>query len=78
MKPVKILSVDDEADLELLLTQYFRRQIRKGEYQFFFAHNGLEALTILLKEKDIDIKKLEMYSVDDLTELLDFTKLQIS
>ena len=32
MKPVKILSVDDETDLELLLTQYFRRQIRKGEY----------------------------------------------
>ena len=29
--PVKILSVDDEMDLELLLTQYFRRKIRKGE-----------------------------------------------
>ena len=25
----KILSVDDELDLEVLLTQYFRRQIRK-------------------------------------------------
>ena len=44
--PVKILSVDDEMDLELLLTQYFRRKIRKGEYEFYFAHNGLEALTI--------------------------------
>ena len=40
--PVKILSVDDETDLELLLTQYFRREIRKGEYEFHFAHNGLE------------------------------------
>jgi sigma-B regulation protein RsbU (phosphoserine phosphatase) len=40
---VKILSVDDELDLELLLTQYFRRKIRKGEYEFFFAHNGIEA-----------------------------------
>ncbi len=30
--PIKILSVDDEMDLELLLTQYFRRKIRKGEY----------------------------------------------
>jgi len=46
--PTKILSVDDEMDLELLLTQYFRRKIRKGEYEFFFAHNGLEALTLLL------------------------------
>lgn len=26
----KILSVDDEMDLEMLLTQYFRRKIRKG------------------------------------------------
>ena len=53
--PVKILSVDDENDLELLLTQYFRRKIRKGEYDFHFAHNGLEALMMLLKEKDFDI-----------------------
>ena len=30
---VKILSVDDESDLELLLTQYFRRKIRKGNPQ---------------------------------------------
>ena len=44
---IKILSVDDEQDLEALLTQYFRRKIRKGEYEFSFAHNGLEALRIL-------------------------------
>ena len=30
---IKILSVDDEQDLEALLTQYFRRKIRKG-YQY--------------------------------------------
>ena len=52
---VKILSVDDETDLELLLTQFFRRQIRKGEYEFYFAHNGLEALQLLLKYPDISI-----------------------
>lgn len=38
MDKVKILSVDDESDLELLLTQYFRRKIRKGEYLLSFAH----------------------------------------
>lgn len=32
----------------------------------------------LLKEKELDIKKLDSYSVDDLTELLDFTKLQLN
>ena len=55
MAAIKILSVDDEAPLELLMKQYFRRKIRNGEYEFYFAHNGLEALTILLNQKDIDI-----------------------
>ena len=52
---IKILSVDDELDLEILLTQYFRRKIRKGEYEFTFAHNGLEALRLVLEKKDFDI-----------------------
>lgn len=52
---VKILSVDDELDLEILLTQYFRRKIRKGEYEFSFAHNGLEALKMVIEQKDFDI-----------------------
>ena len=53
--PIKILSVDDEVDLEVLLTQYFRRKIRKGEYEFYFAHNGIEGLKQLLLHPDIDI-----------------------
>ena len=40
---IKILSVDDEQDLEALLTQYFRRKIRKGEYEFSFAHRVLRS-----------------------------------
>ena len=69
--PVKILSVDDENDLELLLTQYFRRKIRKGEYEFIFAHNGLEALTMMLKHPDIEIilSDINMPEMDGLTLL---------
>ena len=52
---IKILSVDDELDLEILLTQYFRRKIKKGEYEFHFAHNGLEALQMLLAMPDFDV-----------------------
>lgn len=68
---VKILSVDDEMDLELLLTQYFRRKIRKGEYEFVFAHNGLEALTMMLKHPDIEIilSDINMPEMDGLTLL---------
>jgi CheY-like chemotaxis protein len=42
--PQKILVVDDEPDLELLILQRFRRSIRNGEFEFLFAHNGVEAL----------------------------------
>ena len=68
---VKILSVDDELDLEILLTQYFRRKIRKGEYEFSFAHNGLEALKMMLEKKDFDIilSDINMPEMDGITLL---------
>jgi sigma-B regulation protein RsbU (phosphoserine phosphatase) len=71
MATIKILSVDDEAPLELLMKQYFRRKIRSGEYEFFFAHNGLEALAILYNNPDIEIilSDINMPEMDGLTLL---------
>ena len=75
---VKILSVDDELDLEVLLTQYFRRQIRKGEYEFAFDHNGLEALQKLLETPDFDIilSDINMPEMDGLTLLAKVNELK--
>jgi adenylate cyclase len=51
----KILVVDDEADLELLVKQKFRRKIRENVYEFVFAQNGEEALERVKEHPDLDI-----------------------
>jgi len=51
----KILVVDDEADLELLIKQKFRRKIRENVYEFVFAQNGEEALQRISEHPDLDI-----------------------
>ena len=51
----RVLVVDDEEDLELLVCQKFRRRIRKGELDFLFAHNGMEALQTLEENPDVHL-----------------------
>ena len=67
----KILVADDEADLELLIRQKFRHQIRNGQYDFVFAGNGKEALEKLAEHQDIDIvlSDINMPEMDGLTLL---------
>ena len=67
----KILVVDDEADLELLIKQKFRRKIRESAYEFVFAGNGQEALDRLLEHPDTDIvlSDINMPVMDGLTLL---------
>src|SRR5579862_606192 len=67
----KILVADDEADLEMLIKQKFRRQIRERQYEFFFASNGVEALEKLRANEDLDIllSDINMPEMDGLTLL---------
>src|SRR5271155_6158981 len=51
----RILVVDDEPDLEALVLQKFRRQIRDGAVSFLFAHDGVEALAALKTNADVDL-----------------------
>ena len=51
----RILVVDDEPDLELLISQRFRRQIRDGSFSFAFANDGENALARLAEDPTIDM-----------------------
>lgn len=66
-----MLVVDDEVDLEVLIKQKFRRQIRNKEFEFVFAMNGVEALAKLKLHEDIDIvlSDINMPEMDGLTLL---------
>ncbi|MFZ3228422.1 MAG: response regulator, partial [Xanthobacteraceae bacterium] len=68
---MNILFVDDEPDLEALITQKFRRQIRDGTAKFLFARDGIEALETLKANSDIDlvVSDINMPRMDGLTLL---------
>jgi adenylate cyclase len=51
----QILVVDDEPDLEALVLQRFRHQIRDGTISFMFARDGVEALAALKADGAIDL-----------------------
>ncbi len=67
----KILVADDEADLEILIKQKFRKEIREGKYEFSFAANGIEALAILKEDPGIEVllSDINMPEMDGLTLL---------
>jgi adenylate cyclase len=71
MSAVKLLVVDDEADLRHLVRQRFRRQVRDGAYAFSYAADGEEALDFLRADPAIDIvlTDINMPRMDGLTLL---------
>jgi class 3 adenylate cyclase/FixJ family two-component response regulator len=67
----KILVVDDEVDLEVLIKQKFRQKIREHLYEFIFAANGKQALELLALHDDVEVvlSDINMPEMDGLTLL---------
>ena len=77
---VNILVVDDEVDVEPMVRQRYRREIRAGRITLFFAHDGLHALEMMDRTPDIalvitDIKMPRMDGLTLLERLADRTDL---
>src|SRR6266852_2121167 len=80
MMASKILVVDDEPDLELLISQRFRRDIRDGTFIFRFARDGQEALDNLQAEPDIELvlSDINMPGIDGLVLMVSASRSQRS
>ena len=68
---VNILVVDDEIDVEPMIRQRYRREIRAGRVKLFFARDGVHALEIMDETPDIAlvITDIKMPRMDGLALL---------
>ena len=71
MTAATILVVDDEPDLEALVRQKFRKQIRDGAVTFMFARDGIEALASIEQHPHVDmvVSDINMPRMDGLSLL---------
>ena len=77
MSMYSILVVDDETDLEVLIKQKFRKEIRQKEYEFLFAVNGRDALEKIQADPEVDVvlSDINMPEMDGLTLLTKLSEL---
>lgn len=71
MEPITILIVDDEPDVEFLLTRKFQSRLDAHEWQFLFASTGQEAINRLCRYPEIAVvlSDIKMPELDGLTLL---------
>lgn len=77
--PFNILSVDDEMDMQELLNQKFRKQIRNDELMFYHANNGKDGLELLKTHPEIEMALVDinMPIMDGLTFLAEVAKMNL-
>ncbi|MXY46451.1 MAG: response regulator, partial [Chloroflexi bacterium] len=51
----KILVVDDEFEVESMVRQCMRRDIRSQKYEFVFVRDGIEAIDTISADDEIDM-----------------------
>ena len=73
---MKLIVVDDEKDIQYLFQQRFRKEIRTGELQIYFAFDGHSALNLLESFENrsgflilTDINMPEMSGIELLKEI---------
>ena len=71
IKPIKILVVDDEPDVQPLITQRLRNLVKEGVCELDFAQNGVEAIEKIKRDTDIELvmTDINMPEMDGLTLL---------
>ena len=76
--PKKILVVDDEPDLQMLMLQKFRNKVKSREYEFLFAEDGVEALEVIQNNPELSLVlcDINMPRMDGLTLLVELLGLQ--
>lgn len=76
VSPARILVVDDEPDLAILMRQRFRQKIRENVYEFDFAYNGAEALKKIKdgNQYSLVMTDINMPEMDGLTLLSEIRK----
>ena len=76
-RSAKILVVDDEPDVALLMRQRFRQHIRRRQYELTFATSGAKAIDVLYQQSDTEVvlADINMPEMDGLTLLRKATEI---